>query len=173
MNAVSVSLIGLILAIMGLIKKLIAYSDTAIKSDLEALLTGGVVSREIKEAFVFPQMESNPDILWSLLFFSGYVTYKEHNVIDGKDICLLTLPNREIYHVYNDLIQSLFKEALSESKIHTLIRALLEGDVEVFSELLEECITTMMSMYDTTKHEPEKSYHLFVLRTACYTRGDL
>ena len=147
----------------GLIKKLIAYCDTAIKSDLEALLTGGVVSREIKEAFAFSQMESNSDILWSLLFFSGYVTYKEHNVADGKDICLLTLPNREIYHVYNDLIQSLFKEALGESKIHALIRALLEGDVEVFSELLEECITTMMSMYDTTKHEPEKSYHLFVL----------
>ena len=147
----------------GLIKKLIAYSDTAVKSGLETLLTGGVISREIKEEFVFPEMESNSDSLWSLLFFSGYVTYRDHQIIDGKDICMLMLPNREIYHVYTDLIQSLFIDSLSESKIHVLIRALLAGDVKGFSDLLEECITNMMSMYDTTKHEPEKSYHLFVL----------
>lgn len=147
-----------------LIKSIIACSPSSIKFEFEQLLQGDNIKRELKESFAFPDIETNSSILWSLLFFSGYVTYIDHHVDEqGKDICLLTIPNKEIYAVYGELIDSIFKETLSEFNINALKEALLSNDLPVFEELLQEFIVNSMSIYDTSEKEPEKSNHLFIL----------
>ena len=147
-----------------LIKRIISCSPSAIKYEFELLLQGEHIKREIKEAFAFPDIENNSNILWSLLFFSGYATYIEHHVDEqGRDICLLTIPNKELYSVYGDLIDAIFKETLNEFQINDLKEALLTGDLPVFEELLQEFIVNSMSIFDTSEKEPEKSYHLFIL----------
>jgi Predicted AAA-ATPase/PD-(D/E)XK nuclease superfamily len=147
-----------------LMKNIIAYSSTTSKFEFELLFQGEQIEQEIKEAFVFPDIFGKSDALWSLLFFSGYVTYTEHRVNEkGKDICLLTIPNKEVHSVYGDLIDSIFKETLDEFKIKALREALLTNDLPVFQELLQEYIENSMSIFDTSEKEPERNYHLFIL----------
>lgn len=146
-----------------LVKKLIAHADTPVKQDLELLLQGKTVTKEINEAFVFPDVSTNSDVLWSLLLFSGYVTFKDHQLIDGKDICTFSIPNKEIAALYNNLIQSIFKEVLREPHIDAMLQALTTGDTDSLTTFLSEFITGSMSSFDISDKEPEKSYHLFVL----------
>jgi hypothetical protein len=108
-------------------------------------------------------MHTDPNIIWSLLLFTGYVTYTHHEVKDGKHICSLTIPNTEIAILYNDLIKGIFTEALSQPKVGPFIQSMLTGDVATFTELFQEFVLNSMSTFDIDDAEPEKSYHLFVL----------
>ena len=146
-----------------LIKKLIALSDTDTKLELEKLLTKQPITQEIDEAFIFPGIEDNPRALWSLLLFTGYVTYTHCDLVEGKEFCNLTIPNKEINLLYQDLIKAIFEQALALPKIRQLIQALTHGDSETLTVLLQEFILNSASVYDFSDRDLEKSYHLFVL----------
>lgn len=146
-----------------LIKKIIATADSKVKEELEALLQGTPVTKEIFESFSFPEIDRNSSIVWSLLLFSGYITFTKHELIDGKDMCDLAIPNKEINVLYTHLIQLIFKESLREHHINDLIEALITGNLDVVNTLLQEFIMYSMSFYDIPDTEPERSYHLFIL----------
>ena len=58
-----------------LIKKIIPLASDETKYDLEVLMQGGSVEKEINEGLVFPGIEKEPSAVWSLLFYAGYLTY--------------------------------------------------------------------------------------------------
>lgn len=146
-----------------LIKKLISSATNDVKEELEMLLHGEKVEKAISEAVIFPGIENNSNALWSLLLFSGYVTYKSCKLILGKTYCNLTIPNQEIRLLYHDLITEIFEETLTTSKVSILLQSLTSGDTHTFGILLQEFFINSISMYDLPATEPEKSYHLFVL----------
>ena len=146
-----------------LIKELIAHADTTVKEEFELLIGGSSIVKEVNEAFVFPDMSNNSTILWSLLLFSGYVTYTDHELINGKDMCTLIIPNKEIALLYGNLVQEIIKGSLREPQIVSMLDALVSGNKEIFGALLHEFIINSMSVYDISDKEPERSYHLFVL----------
>lgn len=146
-----------------LIKKVIAYGQGTIKAELEILLSDVAIVKEIDEALIVPHLHNNEKAVWNLLYYSGYLTSIHHELLDGKDRCGLAIPNKEIKLLYTNLIHELFEQSLSSVKIQTLLQALTEGDIDLFTELLQEFIISSMSMFDFSDAEPEKSYHLFVL----------
>ena len=147
-----------------LVANLIANADDEVKGELETFLAGGEVRQEIKEACVFPAPHNDSVLLWSLLLFTGYVTFSKHELIEGKDICLLKIPNKEIQLIYGDLIADIFAKSLAPFKKDAMIHAMLTGDTPKFTELLGEFVINTVSVHDITDTETEKSYHLFVLR---------
>ena len=74
-----------------LVKRLIAHSTQEVKVELELLLQELPVTKEIDERLVFPHLEQSSTALWSLLLWTGYVTYNSHEIKEGKDICALIL----------------------------------------------------------------------------------
>ncbi len=146
-----------------LIKSLIALADIGVKADLELLLMDKTIDKEIEEAVIFPNIEHSPTALWSLLLFAGYLTYTKLELQRGKTICTLAIPNEEIKILYESLIKNIFETTLTESTAHNLLTDLTTGDVASFAQLLQEFISSSMSVYDVPGNEPEKSYHLFVL----------
>jgi len=146
-----------------LIKRLISMSDEDVKSDLELLMSGQSINKEINEATIFPGIEKNSEAIWSLLLFSGYVTYNKQELIEGHTLCDLVIPNKELKFLYNELVSNIFESTLTVDKIKALLKALTQGDNESFQELLQEFIVNSISMYDFSDKDPEKSYHLFVL----------
>ncbi len=57
-----------------LMKHLIVQGTEDLKVDIEELLKGGVVEKTIEEGIVFPHLEQNPNAVWALLLYSGYLT---------------------------------------------------------------------------------------------------
>lgn len=95
-----------------LVTDLIASADNESKKELEALLSGKEVEKEIQEACTFPDVDHDSVHLWSLLLFTGYITFSKHEIIGGKNYCSLKIPNKEIQLIYHNLIQSIFSKSL-------------------------------------------------------------
>ena len=148
-----------------LIKTLIAGANSYVKQELESLLNDIPVVKTIEEAFTFATVYQTDNVLWSLLLFSGYVTYSERILTNkGKYDCNLTLPNHEIRCLYKDFISEIFISSFKDQdNIKEFFRALTNKDTRSVQQLLQLFITNSMSFYDLAHNEPEKSYHLFIL----------
>jgi Predicted AAA-ATPase/PD-(D/E)XK nuclease superfamily len=146
-----------------LIKKLIAQANKTVKSELERLLNGDTLVQEVNESITLSEIELNPTAIWSLLLYTGYLTYTTCESKGNTKVCSLIIPNNEIYHLYTDLIKSIFTQATEGEYGTDLLKALINGNTQLFSQLLQNFILNSISAYDLPSNQPEKSYHLFVL----------
>lgn len=146
-----------------LIKKLIAKSSISMKSELELVLRNEPVEQSIKESITFPELDHRSELVWSLLLFTGYLTYRTCDFKDGNKICTLVIPNQEIRYLYIQMLQEIFQESVMGGQAENLLLAVTQGDTDIFEKLLQSFVLNSMSAYDLPSNEPEKSYHLFVL----------
>ncbi len=88
-----------------IIKNVIACSSEEIKKELGMLLTHESLIKDMNEGFAFSETQDNSDALWSLLLFTGYVTYSHRTLTKkGKYSCSLVIPNNEIQTLYEDFL---------------------------------------------------------------------
>ncbi len=146
-----------------LIKKLIESSLQEVKLDLEALLSNTTLIKEIDQSIAFPSLENSSNAIWSLLLFTGYLTAKEPDRIEGVLNCSLTIPNREIRKLYQTFIKEIFNQSLNTKSSTELFKSISTGDAAHTEKYLQEFVTNSMSYYDISSDEPENSYHLFIL----------
>jgi hypothetical protein len=146
-----------------LVKKVIARATKTIKSEFELILKGMSVDKQIDQVITFNDLDANPELIWSLLLFAGYLTYESCEFKEGRKHCALRIPNEEIKYLYYELIKSIFIESATPNQAQDLLNALIQGNVPAFSELLQSFILTSISSFDLPSSEPEKSYHLFIL----------
>ncbi len=147
-----------------LIGKIIASSSPHIKDGCAELLKGNVLSKiQLDDKMVLPTLESNPNTIWSMLLFSGYLTADSYKIQEGEYYADLILPNKELVLIFKRLISQLFEKSLDNSELISLKEALQNGNGELFSVLLSKFVAQSMSWHDISENEPEKSYHLFVL----------
>ena len=115
------------------------------------------------QGLVFESLKNSKEAVWGLLLFSGYLTLVSEPTLDGiLYSCQLKIPNQEIA----SLFQSMTKEYFTNTFFETwsdLLRALITGDVETFSEEFQEIIMEIFSSHDISKNAPERVYHAFVL----------
>jgi len=144
-----------------LMKHLIAKGTDDLKADLEELLKGGVIEKTIEEGLLFSHLERNPNALWSLLLYSGYVTIAA--APSERSACHLRIPNVEVGDLYHTMILDWFKTSLREHRYHMLLNSLTQGDMDTFSQLFKEFMSSSVSVFDVPAEESEKIYHAFVL----------
>jgi len=139
--------------------RLLLHASAEPLMQLESILHDIPVRQRIEEAFVFPTMESKEVIVWSLLIFSGYLTLQSQELVSGRVMDDLVIPNREVRLIYEDFLQ----EPLRVNSIRILLTALQQGDGQVFEKIIREYLLNSVSVFDLPRYELEKSYHLFVL----------
>lgn len=99
------------------IRDLIKYSQTNIETDL-------------KKHVSFDDLQNQPEIIWSLLLHTGYLT-----LIDVKDRRCVRLPNKEINLLIKDYVDNWFT---SQPFLSKTANSLLAGDFTTFEEALKE-----------------------------------
>jgi len=153
-----------------LVGKLIREGNRELKESFEALLRGETLVTTIDEQIVYNQLNGNIQAVWSLLLASGYL--KVLSVEDYLDIpedaepnYELTLTNREVWTMFNNMVRSWFRDA--QSDYNYFIKSLLVGDVDAMNEYMNRVAIKTFSYFDTGKNvsyeEPERFYHGFVL----------
>jgi Predicted AAA-ATPase/PD-(D/E)XK nuclease superfamily len=152
-----------------LMKQLIIEGNDNFKADLEELLKGGVIETSIEDGIVFSDLKTNPETVWSLLLFSGYLTLDAPYSYGTP--CRLRIPNKEITELYNSTVLEWFKKSIHDSKYRQLLKSLIEGDVDTFSQIFQEFLLSSVSVFDLDANEPEKMYHAFVLGLLLGLRG--
>jgi hypothetical protein len=144
-----------------LMKQLITQGSEGFKTDIEELMKGNTIDKTIEEGIVFTDLPNNPDVVWSLLLFSGYLSITT-TFTYGKP-CQLRIPNLEVKELYHSIILKWFKETIQESNYQMLLQSLITGDIAIFSQIFQEFLLSAFSFFDVSTEEPEKIYHAFVL----------
>jgi len=154
-----------------LVKKLLFKADRYVKSKLELLISGQPITELIDKNIIFQHIDTQETALWSLLLFTGYLTYSNQELRDGITYCDLVIPNNEIKIIYNDIIVTIFQSTLESDKIKLLAESLMAGNILSFAEILQEFVINSISVFDLPSNEPEKSYHLFILGLLSILQG--
>lgn len=145
-----------------LIKRILGRASKDVKSDLEYLIKGGNINKIINENIVINEVDKGSDNLWSFLLFSGYLKFEDRKLIEGRTHCSLSIPNNEVKYVYEEIIINWFNESIGSDEFTEMLKALVDGEIEVFAEMFSKCVQVTFSYMDLGS-ESEKFYHAFVL----------
>ena len=140
--------------------------------ELERLINGETVQKEINQELTYKELYSSIDNLWSTLFMTGYLTQKGDS--NGKRYNL-AIPNQEIRNIMTDHILQLFKEDVAKdgAMVETFCRALVDGNADRIEQLFTEYLMKTISVRDTFVRKPVKEnfYHGILLGILSYKGG--
>ena len=149
-----------------------ALGDGVTKIEMERLIGGEIVQKEIHEEMTYHDLYADMGNLWSVLFMTGYLTQRGR--ADGN-LYNLVIPNREIRNIFTEQIMKMFQEQ-AEQDGETLGRfcdALEQGNAEE----VERCFTGYMrktvSIRDTfvRKATKENFYHGMLIGLLGFKEG--
>ncbi len=147
----------------GLVKRFIDKADQSTRDELELLLSGETIEKEIHLELTYGELDTTIDNLWSVLFTTGYLT------LVGKPdngIYRLRIPNEEVKEVYRTQIRQWFKANVQKEKktLDPLWKALTEGDAETIEKILNGFLSSTISIFDPkgSEKEKEKFYQAFL-----------
>lgn len=131
------------------VKRFIQESaNVATKREIENLVAGGVITKEIHQELTYPEIYETVDNIWSLLFTTGYLT--QRGKAEGRQM-KLAIPNREIRDIFETQIMEFFKENVKKDG-EMLIRfctALQNEDTENVEKIFTEYLRKTISIRDT------------------------
>ena len=128
-----------------LIKELLLLSDGTVFEDLDDLVRGQEKIIYVNENIALGN-DLDPNRLWELMLFSGYLTVKEKI---NNESYLIKIPNKEIQSFFKGLFAEIvFKE---KSNITSMKAALESKDINTIVRILEKVVLNAMSFYDTNK----------------------
>ena len=132
--------------------------------ELEQLVNGGIVQKEINFELTYKELYSSIDNLWSTLFMTGYLTQRGEPSGNRYN---LVIPNREIRNIITNHILKMFKENVKDDgkTVSDLCDALLNQNPEKVELIFTEYMKKTISIRDTFARKPTKEnfYHGLLL----------
>ncbi|GBU23471.1 hypothetical protein R83H12_00082 [Fibrobacteria bacterium R8-3-H12] len=142
-----------------IVRKLISEADGETRAELEILMSGGTISKEVHEDVTYDEIDKNIDNLWNFLFFTGYLK-KVGERKEGVKIFLdLSIPNLELQYIYEVKISEWFKEQIKQKDFRSFYSAILNGNAEMVQKELGDLLLETISYFDSQ----ESFYHGFML----------
>ena len=125
------------------------------KSEVEALVAGETLTKEIHEDLTYNNLYDTIDHLWSLLLATGYLT--QRGTFDGRSY-QLAIPNMEIRSLFEEQILALFKENVKKDgeRLSAFCRALETGNAPEVERLFTDYLKQTISIRDTFVQKPTK-----------------
>ena len=134
------------------------------KMELEQLVNGGIVQKEINPELTYKELYSSIDNLWSTLFMTGYLTQRGE---PNGDRYNLVIPNREIRNIITNHILKMFKESIKKDgkTVGEFCDALLKQNPEKVESIFTDYMKKTISIRDTFVQKPTKEnfYHGLLL----------
>lgn len=142
------------------------------KGDLETLIAGECVTKEIHEELTYDSLYDSVDHIWSVLFTTGYLTRRGKE--DGKRFHL-AIPNMEIRNIFTEQIMVMFKENVRRDgeTLREFCTALEKGDAKEVERLFHAYLNRTVSIRDTFVRKPlkENFYHGILLGILGFKSG--
>ncbi len=134
------------------------------KSELEHLVNGGSVQKEIRQDLTYKELYASTENIWSALFMTGYLT--QRGLPDGNRYHL-AIPNREIRNIVTEQILVLFKVSVGQDgqMLMHFCNALLQGQAKEVEDLFTAYMKKTISVRDTAVKSAlkENFYHGLLL----------
>lgn len=146
-----------------IVRMFIGKADKRTRDEIETLIEGKTITKEIKQELTYNELDKTIDNLWSVLFTTGYLT--QHGK-EGRKYHL-AIPNLEIRELFVTQIREWFNEVSKQdtSKLNKFCEAFPQKDTKTIETLLNEYLWNTISIRDTAvaKEKKENFYHGILL----------
>ena len=136
----------------------------AAKHEIERLIAGEAVVREIHEELTYKEFYDSMENVWSVLFSTGYLTQQGRT--EG-DFFRLVIPNREIRNLFTGQIMKMFREHMRKDgeAVNRFCEPMKRGDADGVEKQFTEYLKKTISIRDTFVRRPTKEnfYHGILL----------
>ncbi len=148
------------------------------KREMEALIAGESVTKEIHEELTYNNLYDSMENIWSVLFMTGYLTYRG---TPSSGSYPLVIPNMEIRNIYKDQIMEMFVKNVAGDGAYfrSFCDTLKNGDAPEVEKLFSGYLRRTVSIRDTFVRKPTKEnfYHGILLgilgyKTDWYVRSN-
>ena len=142
-----------------IIETAVTRGGSELRTELEALMAGNAIEKPVYDNIIVRNLDTQDDLVWSLLLFSGYLKPVEEVAFARYR---LQIPNHEVLMIFHQLVQTWFAKRVESNLLEDMLEALQVGDVTGFERLLRRIVLQIVSYHDLSG-EPEKVYHALVL----------
>lgn len=145
-----------------MVRRFIDKADTRTRNEIEKLISGEEIVKEIRQELTYSELDSSIENLWSVLFTTGYLTQRGQV---GTDTFKLAIPNLEIRRLFIKQIREWFRET-SQSDGETLnefCNAFPRQNPKKIEELFGDYLWNTISIRDTAPAKKENFYHGILL----------
>jgi hypothetical protein len=153
----------------GVVRRLIDIAGSKEKAQIEALMAGGTITKEINENLTYEEIDQNVENLWTFLYFTGYLTktkdetkavsetktkkndalLSEFIVPEPRGIELeLKIPNSEVLYIFYTKLRNWFRDTVFSKSYDELYKALFAGDEKLITKELRRILTGSISYMD-------------------------
>jgi hypothetical protein len=147
-----------------LVRRFIDKATAQTKEEIEALIGGESILKEISLELTYSELDGSLDNLWSVLFATGYLTCTE--IVDDEYF-RLAIPNQEIKKLFIKQIQKWFSDKVKSDapKLDAFCEAFPAGDANTIERLFNDYLWNTISVRDTAvaKGRKENFYHGILL----------
>ena len=142
-----------------IVKDLIYRADSSVKVEIETLVGGGTIEKQIHEDITYEDIYKSEENLWNFLFFTGYLKADSVRMERVNRFVTMSIPNYEVLYIYENTISSWFRDEVKEENLQVLYSSLVNGEAEMFEKELERQLQKTISYMDGE----EAFYHGFLL----------
>ena len=147
-----------------IVRSFIQRAGQKAKRDLERLIEGECIPKKIDQELTYRDLYRDTENMWSILFTTGYLTYRGKP--DGK-VCRLSIPNLEIREIFIEQVMDWFQEEARRDtpKLDAFCAAFAEADAGTVEAQFSAWLEKTISIRDTSvrKDKKENFYHGILL----------
>ena len=152
-----------------LVKRFIDKANKTTRDDIERLVAGEVIEKEVHLELTYDETDNSIDNLWSVLFTTGYLTQAG---VNDDGYYKLKIPNEEIRTVYKKRIREWFNTTIQEdsNSLNKLWDDFKNTNCEGIENYLNKTLDNTISIFDTKSHDGKKeyAYHMFLTENPFY-----
>ncbi len=154
-----------------ILRKLLEQATPDTRDEIERLIAGETVWKEIKEELTYKELYDSIEHVWSVLFTTGYLTKRGEGM--GK-VRQLAIPNREIHNIFMTQIREWMQVEVrkDDTRLLEFCKAFEQADAEQVEQIFSGYLNDTISIRDTAvrKELKENFYHGFLLGLLRYRR---
>ena len=147
-----------------IVRSLIDKADIQTKNEIERLIAGEYIEKEISQELTYDEIDNKIENLWSVLFTTGYLT-QHGRTENGK--YRLTIPNKEIRNLFTRQIREWFRDVSQKDgeKLSAFCNAFVEKNPDKIEQIFSDYLWNTISIRDTavSKERKENFYHGILL----------
>ena len=141
--------------------------EIGVKNNIQDLIEGKTIDKELKENFVFQDFETDNELLWTLLTDNGYLTQSGKSDFGNYK---LKIPNNEVKIVFTDIIKTWLNTEikLKRDLLINTARSLINNKLFEFEKGFKQIIGDTLSYFDTAPKTEKKTKKTIITHEQIY-----
>ncbi len=140
-----------------LVKNVITQRAGELRNDVERLINGHVIRKDIVGHTTFDMLDKHDCAAWNLLLTAGYLSFQHYHDQQAD----LYIPNEELRRFFKQSIMHWCTQQVNMTDFTEMLTALTEGNLEEFESFFTDFVQQSFSFRDIGGKEPESFYHAF------------